>query len=210
MRVKSSSRIVHTMDAVSCTDEKHSSLDLNIKNRSSMDELCNFEVNQLYANRDTNALTDAHINEENKDLPVEISHQEPTYYERYISNTGEVCHIVDEDESMKTPLRVTHECANWSPNQSKSPVGSSVSEDISISTGYSGSTLSEYDTDECNSRNPLKCASLITGKDIEDSSPGNICLYVTALKVNDKFPLYRFCLVGSSSAASLLQCLYEL
>ena len=146
-----------------------------------MDELCNFEVNQLYANRDTNALTDAQINVENKDLPKEISHQGRPYCERYTSNTREVCHIVDEDESMKTPLRVPHECANGSPNQSKSPDGSSASEDVSISTGYSGSTLSEYDTDECNSRNPLKCASLITGREIEDSSPGNICLYVYVL-----------------------------
>ena len=169
------------MDASSSTDGKHSSRDLNMKQRSSMDELCNFEVNRFYANQETNALTDAQINEENKVLPIEISHQEPTSYERYTSNTHEVCHIVDEDESMKTPLRVPHECVNGSPNQSKSPDGSSASEDVSISRGYSGSTMSEYDTDECNSRNSLKCASLITGTQIEDSSPGKICLYVYVL-----------------------------
>ena len=159
------------MDSSSSTDGKHSSVDINMKHRSSMDELCNFEVNRLYGNQETNALTDTQIDEENKALPIEIAHQEATYYD-----TREVYRMVDEDESLKTPLQVPHECANVSPNQNKSPDGSSASEDVSVSKGYSGSTFSEYDTDECNSRKSLKYASLNTGREIEDSLPGNICL----------------------------------
>ena len=67
-----------------------------------MDELCNFEASRMYAsvdnNREATVSTVADVAAERVDLPTEISHHEPAYYER---DVVEICHIVQVKHSHK-------------------------------------------------------------------------------------------------------------
>jgi hypothetical protein len=146
---------------------------INVKDRASMDELCNFEASRMYASVDNNGeakvSTGAHVDAGNEDLSTGVSHQEYSYEKM----SHERWHVVGDDQSMRTPTRVLSDNMSVSPMQTHSSHGSLVSDDASCSTVYSGSPMSGDDFDECNSYSSQNGPLLMSGKEFEENSLGN-------------------------------------